>query len=447
MKRSHDRAKFSGKHCMRRILRWGFGIALFALLYRAGGFGVPPQFHPWTTLTGCLLVYAWRANRPDTFALIFVAYSMFLSLGSGFLSSESGATHFRWLAMWEYLRPRVGWLLLGGTGASLVLDLIGFPRRFYPGHPQPPLQGRHSVPSPDFCGRSGTMAWTSPGGSKEIQTVVDIRHLALSFVVTQEPIEVFAPAELKHELAKWKGRTIFIDYQSDIDGPQTAARLINEVFQAAGIIVRGSDDDAEAHVWIQAADVPGRFAFAVVSPLSPKNRIANMCGPRELTAVVMRAVSLFFSRFCSGKQTGTPQLIGAAGGQPPDEGLAGRVDSLLAQIDFSQGESAEATLLSMGEAAVDNLVASTVHVNRRICAALLSGDADHLQELFGQFATRLRILGAIRSPRAVKTLLDALADSTQTATSGLSGAELVRDTAVNALVYIGEMQCQYCAST
>jgi HEAT repeat protein len=86
---------------------------------------------------------------------------------------------------------------------------------------------------------------------------------------------------------------------------------------------------------------------------------------------------------------------------------------------------------------VDNLVASAVQLNRRICGALLGGDSDQLRDLFDQFASRLRILGAIRDPRAVRALLDALADSAQTAASGLSTARVVRGAAADALVCIG----------
>ena len=233
-----------------------------------------------------------------------------------------------------------------------------------------------------------------------------------------------------------RGRTVFIDYQVNVDGPQTAARLINEVFSSVGIAVRGADTDAEAIVWIQDAEASDRFAYAVVSPVCTQNRVTNICGPTELTAAVMRAVGLFFSRYGSESYPGTPLRISSAA-TPTQEELARKVDSLLAEIDLRQSASAEAEIVRMGEAAVDNLVASSLQVNRLICAALLSGGADRLQGLFGQFAGRLRILGAIRSPRAVKTLLDALADSTQTASSGLSGAQVVEDAAADALVSIG----------
>jgi hypothetical protein len=421
---------------MQTFLRWGLGIVFLGLLYGAGGFGAPIHFYPWTALTGCLLVYAWKANRPDTFALIFVAYLMFFSLDSGFLSHDAGEIHLRWSALWGHFRPRVGWLVLGGTATSLVLRLINFPVVFLPRPSQSGLRRGSRDPSPGGRTPGRTMAAASVERSRGFQTTVAIRHLDLSFVVTQQPIEVFAPAELKQELAKWRGRTVFIDYQVNVDGPQTAARLINEVFSSVGITVRGSDTDAEAFVWIQDAEASGRFAYAVVSPLSTQNRIANICGPTELTAAVMRAVGLFFSRYGSETYPGTPLRISSAA-PPAEEDHARKVDSLLAEIDLRQSASAETEIVRMGETAVDNLVDSAVQVNRLICAALLSGDADQLHGLFGQFAGRVRILGATRSPRAVKTLLDALADSTQTASSGLTGACVVKNAAADALVSIG----------
>lgn len=421
---------------MQTFLRWGLAIVFLGLLYGAGGFGAPVHFYPWTALTGCLLVYAWKANRPDTLALIFVAYVMFFSLDSGFLSHEAGEIHLRWSMLWEHFRPRVGWLVLAGTVTSFVLRLINFPRAFYREPPLGRFQRRSHAPSPSVGMPGRAMPLAAVERARELQTTVAIRRLDLSFVVTQQPIEVFAPAELKQELAKWRGRTVFIDYQVNVDGPQTAARLVNEVLSSVGIAVRGSDIDAEAFVWIQDGEATGLFAYAVVSPSITENRVANICGPTELTAAVMRAVGLFFSRYDAGTYAGVPLRIGSAAADTKED-VTRKVDGLLAEIDLRQSPSAEAEIVRIGESAVDNVITSAVQVNRLICASLLSGDADPLQGLFGKFATRLRILGAIRSPRAVKTLLDALADSTQTAASGLSGARVVEDAANDALVSIG----------
>lgn len=104
---------------MQTFLRWGLGIVFLGLLYGAGGFGAPMHFYPWTALTGCLLVYAWKANRPDTFALIFFAYLMFFSLDSGFLSHDAvksisagrhcGGIFDRVLAGWSWVVPPRLW--------------------------------------------------------------------------------------------------------------------------------------------------------------------------------------------------------------------------------------------------------------------------------------------------------------------------------------------------
>jgi hypothetical protein len=247
---------------------------------------------------------------------------------------------------------------------------------------------------------------------------------------------VFAPAELKQELAKWSGRRVFIDYQIDVDGPQTAARLINEVFASVGILVKGVDTDAEAYIWIQAA-APGRFAFAVLSPTNPNSRLANVCGPTELTAAVMRTVGSFFDQYCLTSSPGTPNRSAVASERGRAD-LTEKVDSLLAEIDLRGSAIAEVTLAEMGEEVVDHLIPSTIQVNRLICASLLSGDTDPLRGHLKSFADRLRLLGATHSPRAVRTLLNALADSAQTASSGLPGAQQVVESAVTALVSIGD---------
>jgi hypothetical protein len=113
---------------------WASVALAVYLLYEGGVY--PLQQHPFSVLSGILTVYAWKANRPDTLALIAVAYSMFLVFDSGVLQLGWGALTSGWGPMWNLLRSRLGWLVLGGIGSGAVLQQIGFPVRFLPRTPR-----------------------------------------------------------------------------------------------------------------------------------------------------------------------------------------------------------------------------------------------------------------------------------------------------------------------
>lgn len=105
-------------------------VVASAFLYRVGAFGQPPQFHFLPAVAGLLVAYSWKANRPDTLALILVAYSSSVVFDSGALYFDSGTPHVRWFVLARYLWGECGWMLLAMIISVSILKLIGFPERF-----------------------------------------------------------------------------------------------------------------------------------------------------------------------------------------------------------------------------------------------------------------------------------------------------------------------------
>jgi hypothetical protein len=105
----------------------------------------------------------------------------------------------------------------------------------------------------------------------------------------------YTPSEMNIELPKLKGLYLSIDYQTDIDGPQTATRLVRETLSKIGVIWVDTPKQSNAIIWIQGGSDFMKFVFAVVHPEKDKVFIAAESGPRELTACILTAVSKFFN--------------------------------------------------------------------------------------------------------------------------------------------------------
>jgi hypothetical protein len=189
------------------------------------------------------------------------------------------------------------------------------------------------------------------------------------------------------------GRSLFIDFQKDIDGPQTATRLIRETLGKFGVSWVATVEQAEAVIWIQGGLSEMRFAFVVAHPTDNDRFLAAECGPRELTATIMTAVSEYFL---------------ATGKEAPEDALSG-------------------------------LIANVNELNRAITGAALAQDWTKACQLMGDLRIAVVELGSAGKPEAVKPVIDALCDSAQAYEgTGFPEAKAVREAAIDALQRIGK---------
>lgn len=59
-------------------------------------------------------------------------------------------------------------------------------------------------------------------------------RLDRSYDVPKKTLHPYTQAEMAKALPMLRGRSLFIDFQKDIDGPQTATRLIRETLEFFG---------------------------------------------------------------------------------------------------------------------------------------------------------------------------------------------------------------------
>lgn len=261
------------------------------------------------------------------------------------------------------------------------------------------------------------------GGEKDVQTTWKERiHLP------GKPPELFTPKEMTQELKGLRGKRIYIDYQSGIDGPQTAARLIRETLQSVGVVLTQSKEDAEAFVWIQAGSQYMRFTFVVGDLFNKQRRICNECGPRELTAAIMTAVCIFFK---SRKEDRTSQL--------PTTTL-----QLISSLDTKKGEElqqVENELVQLGDRAMDSISASINELNRSLTASAFTMDSQKSVLFMESLGRRIKVLGKMRNWRGIEAILDALGDSatgsTISHTQIRSQLKSLSEIAIDALVNVG----------
>jgi len=240
------------------------------------------------------------------------------------------------------------------------------------------------------------------------------------------PSIIFTPKEMAHELPQLRGRRVLIDYQRGVDGPQTAARVLKDTFQSAGIDLRKSKDDAECLIWIQAGKQHMRFAFVVGDPRDESTFVYNECGPRELAAAVMTAV-------CRHLNPRKDALY-------PDEDT--EISKLISCLDTEKNDqlaAVEGQLLQLGERAIDSILRSVADLNRSLTRSVLAQDHGQADNLMRSLGRRIRILDNLRNPRGINAILDALADSTTFAgRTGVGEAIVLSEIAEDALVNLGE---------
>jgi hypothetical protein len=222
---------------------------------------------------------------------------------------------------------------------------------------------------------------------------VSVPQLGKSFEVPQKELHPYTSAEQSKALHKLTGRSIFIGFQNDIDGPQTATRLIRETLEGFGVAWVETVDRAEAVIWIQAGSAPMRFAFVVAHPTDAGKFVAAECGPRELTATIMTGVGEFFSSH---------------------------------RANGPEGE-------------VSQLIACVNELNRAITGASITQDWVKARKLMNDLRVAVEKLGSMGRAEAVKPVIDALADSADShANTGFPEAASLREASIVALASIGK---------
>jgi hypothetical protein len=220
-----------------------------------------------------------------------------------------------------------------------------------------------------------------------------VPQLGRSYDIPERILNPYTPAEMGEKLPKLKGRSLFLDFQKDVDGPQTATRLIRKTLGKLGVSWVENTNQAEAVIWIQGGSRKMSFAFVVAHPEDGSKFLAAECGPRELTATVMTAVSEYFS------STGE---------------------------DVPKGE-------------LSRLVAHVNELNRAITGAALAQDWTKARQLMNELRVAVVKLGSIGEADAVKPVVDALADSAGAyENTGFSEAKVLREAAIEALQRIGK---------
>lgn len=222
---------------------------------------------------------------------------------------------------------------------------------------------------------------------------ITVPELVRSFDVPGKTLDPYTQAEMAKQLPRLKGKLLFIDFQKDIDGPQTATRLVRETFSKFGVSWVGIAKQAQAVIWIQGGSAEMRFAFVVAHPEEVSRFIAAECGPRELTATIMTGVCEYFSTKAN---------------QPP------------------RGEQAK-------------LISNVNELNRAITGAALAQDWPKARKLMDELIVAVEQLGGIGGTDAVKPVVDALADSAGAyENTGFSEAEALIEASIEALRRIGE---------
>jgi hypothetical protein len=239
-----------------------------------------------------------------------------------------------------------------------------------------------------------TMHRVGPNPSSNSQeSRLFVPQLGKSYDIPKKILNPYTQAEMGKELPKLKGRSLFIDFQKDIDGPQTATRLICETLAKCGVSWVENTNQAEAVIWIQGGSGAMRFAFVIAHPEDGSKFLAAECGPRELTATVMTAVCEYLSP--RGK-----------------EALKGDLPKLVEHVN---------------------------ELNRAITGTALAQDWTRARQLMDDLRISVVKLGSIGEAEAVKPLVDALADSAEAyQNTGFAEAKALREAAIEALQSIGK---------
>ncbi len=221
---------------------------------------------------------------------------------------------------------------------------------------------------------------------------IKIPGIKTSYSLSTRTFHPYTQAEMMKALQKLSGKCLYIDFQIEIEGTQTAARLIRETLSKFGVSWSSKSSNSEAVIWIQGGTAEMRFAFVVTHPNDRKRFIAAECGPRELTATIMSALCEYF--FTTNNYTAKDEL-----------------STVLAKVN---------------------------ELNRAITGVSLAQDWGKARELMKELSDVIRKLGKIGGSEAVKPIVDALGDSALTyEATGFVEAKALSEAAIAALKDIG----------
>lgn len=222
---------------------------------------------------------------------------------------------------------------------------------------------------------------------------ISVPELGRIYEIPDKVLAPYTPTEMAKALLKLRGRSLFVDFQKDIDGPQTATRLIRDTLKKFGVAWVKKVHQAEGAIWIQGGSGAMRFAFVVAHPQDKGRFVAAECGPRELTTTIMTGICEYFN----------PTMK-----------------------DAPTGELSE-------------LIAHVNELNRAITGAALAQDWTKARQLMGELRVAVEKLGYIGGVEAIKPVVDALADSAGAyENTGFVEAEMLKEAAIDALRRIGK---------
>jgi hypothetical protein len=189
-----------------------------------------------------------------------------------------------------------------------------------------------------------------------------VPQLRRAYTLPEKPLNPYTPAEMSQRVPQLNGRNLFIDFQKDIDGPQTAVKLVRGELGKHGVRWIEDPAPAEAIIWVQGAGQRLRFAFVVAHYRDRNRYIAAECGPRELTSTIMTGICEYFR-------------------------------------------------LGQGNTASEDPVTRVVELNRAITGSTIARDWPRARQLIGELAVVIPGLEKSREPTAIKHVVDALADA------------------------------------
>jgi hypothetical protein len=190
-----------------------------------------------------------------------------------------------------------------------------------------------------------------------------------------------------------RGKSIFIDFQDNIDGTQTTAKSIKEYLVKHGVSFTKEFKNAEAIIWIQGKSDKKEFIFVIAHPTVKEKYIAAECGPLGLTETIVAGICDFFEL------------------TKPIEG------------DY---ESAF-------------VLRKIRELNRAITGAVFSENWVEVVKFMVDLGDFIQMIGKIGGKEAIGPVIRALGDFSQAHENwGFSEAEALTETAISALVNIGK---------
>jgi len=109
------------------------------------------------------------------------------------------------------------------------------------------------------------------------------------FDIAQSNPAVLRGEQLSSALTSMSGKRIFVEFDNSIEGPQRASELVQETMTSYGTTFVSELHQAEIAVWIGGTGI-GQFAFVVMDTKNDSKYKCYLCGPSDLTAAIMTTI-------------------------------------------------------------------------------------------------------------------------------------------------------------